>query len=168
MSVHKTLLLNYSNEILGFVAEKKAIRLIYKGKAEIVSVWKGIEYRSSSSVYLHLPSILRMKYYVRKNHTKVPFSRKAVLKRDRYTCAYCLKNLSSSSGTIDHIIPRKFGGQNSFLNCVAACFGCNSRKSHRSIEEAGMTLVNKPFIPSTHTHYLMDDDIWHEDWKKYL
>jgi hypothetical protein len=164
----KALLLNQDGTILGFVPAKKSIRLLYKEKAEIISIWDGIEFNSVGGVRIRLPSVLKMTYYVYKKHTKVPFSRKAVLKRDKFTCSYCLKSLTLSTGTIDHIRPYKLGGKSSFDNCVASCLKCNSRKSHLTIEEAGMTLINKPFVPSTHTHYLADDDIWHPEWKRYL
>jgi|SRR5271166_5357503 len=166
--MHKTLLLNHTNDILSFITERKALRLLIKEKADIVSVWDGVQYRSTSHVVINLPSILKMRYYVKRNYSPLPFSRRAVLKRDKYTCSYCLKILKPSTGTIDHIVPKSRGGRSSFVNCVTACYLCNSKKGQNSIEDAGMALINKPFIPSKYLYYLTDDDARHEDWFKFI
>ena len=49
--------------------------------------------------------------------------------------------------TIDHVIPRVRGGTSSWVNCVLACISCNRRKAHRSLDEAGMHLLRRPFRP---------------------
>ena len=71
-------------------------------------------------------------------------SRENVLRRDRYTCAYC----GRTGTTYDHVVPRQLGGQTTWLNCVAACEDCNSRrKGGRTLAQAGMTLQFLPFVP---------------------
>ena len=77
---------------------------------------------------------------------KVPFSRKNVLIRDRFTCAYCGK--SNKSLTIDHVIPRLKGGKTDFDNCVACCKDCNIKKGSGTPRKAGMHLVNRPYQPT--------------------
>lgn len=44
-------------------------------------------------------------------------------------CSYC----SGSGGTIDHIIPIKYGGDNSPENLTAACRSCNCSKNDRPL-----------------------------------
>jgi hypothetical protein len=44
-------------------------------------------------------------------------------------CPYCLRPISESETTIDHIVPRSRGGNNDKSNKIAACSECNSRKS---------------------------------------
>ena len=43
--------------------------------------------------------------------------------------------------TLDHILPRSRGGDNSPVNIVTACIKCNNRKSNRTPEEARMPLL---------------------------
>jgi hypothetical protein len=51
-------------------------------------------------------------------------TRKAILQRDQYTCAYCGREAT----TVDHIIPVSLGGDAHPSNLVAACVPCNSSK----------------------------------------
>lgn len=74
----------------------------------------------------------------------VMYSRSSLLERDRHRCAYCPKR----GTTVDHILPRSRGGKTTWLNCVAACPGCNQRKDDRTPAEAGMRLRREPFVPT--------------------
>lgn len=53
--------------------------------------------------------------------------RKAILKRDDNTCAYC----GQEATTVDHIIPISKGGIDHETNLVAACTTCNYGKKDR-------------------------------------
>lgn len=66
-----------------------------------------------------------------------------IWKRDNFVCQYCgvQENLS-----IDHILPESQGGEMIDTNLVTACKSCNSMKSNRTPEEAGMKLMNDPRI----------------------
>ncbi|WP_442947121.1 HNH endonuclease [Novosphingobium sp.] len=55
--------------------------------------------------------------------------RAKVLRRDHYTCGYCLA--SDPVMCVDHIIPLSRGGSNLDSNLVACCIPCNSSKSDR-------------------------------------
>lgn len=72
-------------------------------------------------------------------------TRRAILRRDKHTCAYCGKQGAS---TIDHVFPRSRGGEDSWDNLVTACLRCNNVKSDRTPKEAGMKLLYEPRIPS--------------------
>lgn len=60
----------------------------------------------------------------------------------RYTeqdgkCAYCRAEMTLPfdannplSATLDHVIPKFYGGPNSYNNFVAACHSCNRAKGH--------------------------------------
>lgn len=66
----------------------------------------------------------------------------------------------SSAATIDHVHPESRGGQNTWLNLVAACGSCNSYKDDRTPEEADMLLVREPFVPE-HDRYARERrDVW--------
>ncbi|WP_284154070.1 HNH endonuclease [Desulfofustis limnaeus] len=60
-----------------------------------------------------------------------PALRLQILKRDKYKCFYCFRNLSEASYTVDHIRPQAEGGRHSYRNVVACCFECNVRKQNR-------------------------------------
>jgi 5-methylcytosine-specific restriction endonuclease McrA len=53
--------------------------------------------------------------------------RKAILKRDDYTCAYC----GQTATTVDHIIPISKGGVDHESNLTSACATCNYGKKDR-------------------------------------
>jgi 5-methylcytosine-specific restriction endonuclease McrA len=49
---------------------------------------------------------------------------------------------------VDHVVPRAQGGQDTWLNTVAACAEDNHRKADRTPAEAGMALLREPFEPT--------------------
>jgi 5-methylcytosine-specific restriction endonuclease McrA len=62
-----------------------------------------------------------------------PEKRLAIYLRDRFTCSYCLSDLTTAAPrdiTLDHVIPRAAGGSNEPKNLITACVHCNcARKS---------------------------------------
>lgn len=59
-------------------------------------------------------------------------ARAAVLTRDGYQCVYCsLRGTGTRAETVDHILPRSWGGTNAHANLVAACEPCNTAKGDR-------------------------------------
>lgn len=163
----KVLLLNSTYEILSFVTERKALKLLFKGKVDVVSVWPDVQIRFTNG-FINFPAILRLKYFVKKNYTQLLFSRKAVFKRDRFGCQYCAKLLKSGQVTVDHVIPKSMGGGSSFSNCVTSCYGCNNKKGNRTPEQANMLLLTKPIAPTGYLHYISDNDHWHPEWDTFF
>lgn len=163
----KTLLLNNNYEILGFVDYCRVIKMFFKNKVEVLSEWDDLLIWSSGR--MKLPSIIRLKSFVRARPRTLKFTRYNIIKRDLYTCQYCGIVLTNSKYTIDHIIPKDKGGINSWENCVCCCRPCNSKKSNKTLEEAKMTLINQPFIPGK--NILNDYKMVyprHEDWEMYI
>jgi hypothetical protein len=74
-------------------------------------------------------------------------TRKAILVRDQYTCAYCGREAT----TVDHIIPVSLGGDAHPTNLVACCVACNSSKGgiNRIKQKAGTS--NPAFLGAVHT-----------------
>lgn len=58
-----------------------------------------------------------------------PRLRYEVLRRDNYTCRYCGIYAPFARLVVDHVTPRKHGGQDVMDNLVTACDPCNSGKS---------------------------------------
>ena len=58
-----------------------------------------------------------------------------ILKRDESMCAYC----GRKADTVDHVIPKTKGGNESDENLVACCKRCNMKKGNRTLKDAGMS-----------------------------
>ena len=69
--------------------------------------------------------------------------------RDHAMCAYCGRDLSVSSVTIDHVIPQSANGPHVWKNVVAACSRCNSHKSDAP-PIGGWKPRRAPFHPTYH------------------
>ena len=134
-------LLNASYEPLGAVSFKHAVRMLFR---EVATVEEGHDDRMIGP---HpWPKVIRLVRYVAAKWMYRPagYTRAGVLKRDRHRCAYC----GGRATTIDHVLPASRGGTWSWLNTVAACGACNSRKSNRTPREAGMRLRVEPYVPT--------------------
>jgi 5-methylcytosine-specific restriction endonuclease McrA len=75
--------------------------------------------------------------------------------RDRHVCAYCGDAVLPDELTREHIIPTSRGGQDSWMNCITACKSCNGRKGSRMPEEAHMSLLYLPYVPSLHEDMIL-------------
>ena len=75
--------------------------------------------------------------------------------RDRGVCAYCGSQLQADELTREHIQPTSRGGLDSWMNCITACRGCNGRKADRTPEEARMSLLYLPYVPSLHEDMIL-------------
>ena len=120
VETHSTILvLNSSYEPLHFTNWKRAIILLFKEKAKLIS-----------------KRVIRLVNYVR-----IPFSkmcnvnypsRSLIYKRDDYQCQYC-GSREKSKLTIDHVTPRSKGGQDTWDNLVACCTFCNVKKGSKTV-----------------------------------
>jgi 5-methylcytosine-specific restriction endonuclease McrA len=75
--------------------------------------------------------------------------------RDRHVCAYCGGNFHFDDLTREHITPVSRGGADSWMNCITACRSCNGRKGNRLPEEARMSLLYLPYVPSLHEDMIL-------------
>lgn len=145
--MERVILLNFDYSFLNVIGWKRAVKLVVKGKAEIVKASEKVVRNAERTVEIVIPKVLKLIKLVRSIYkTKVPFSKKNVFVRDDFTCAYC--GSAEQRLTIDHIIPKSRGGSTDFDNCVASCKPCNNKKNDRTPREAGMFLVKKPFQPT--------------------
>ena len=140
----KVLVLNQSYEPVMLVGAKRALVLLLTEKVDSIERYN----ESIHSAYLTvpLPSVIRLREYVRIKRKDIVLSRRNILKRDNHTCQYC--GLKSIPMTIDHIIPRNKGGGDSWQNLVAACVSCNARKANKSLNDIEMSLLRVPKIPT--------------------
>jgi hypothetical protein len=61
--------------------------------------------------------------------------RMEILKRDRFTCAYCGAHPPDVLLEVDHIVPRAAGGTDDPQNLTTACWNCNRGKADRLLDE---------------------------------
>ncbi len=75
--------------------------------------------------------------------------------RDRHVCAYCGGHFAFDDLTREHIVPVSRGGLDSWMNCISACRACNGHKGNRLPEEARMSLLFLPYVPSLHEDMIL-------------
>jgi len=160
--MNNVLVLNSDYSPLNITSLQRGFVLVDKGKAEIVK--KGEKDIVTTIGNFVRPVIIRLLDYIRYRPTNLKVNRKRIFKRDKSTCQYCG---SKKHLTIDHVMPRSRGGENTWTNLVTCCSRCNVYKGNRTPKEANMKLLNKPYEPSIFSPVLYDDAgrIW-EDFKK--
>lgn len=138
----RVLLLNFSYEPLGTVGVARSMCLSLKGTV-FVEEYDGNRVLHSPSATFRVPSVIRLRSYinVRRRREASGMRRLRIYMRDRFRCQYCGDKRNSTELTLDHIVPRSRGGDNSPVNIVTACVRCNNRKGSRTPEEARMPLL---------------------------
>ncbi|MEB3358180.1 MAG: HNH endonuclease [Synechococcales bacterium] len=160
----KVLVLNASYEPLNITSWRRAIVLLIKGKAEQVE-------HNGMFVYqdLPLPTVIRLRQYVRVPYKEIPLTRRNILHRDAHSCQYC--GYTGDDLTLDHMVPRSRGGGDSWENIVTACVRCNVKKGNRTPKEANMQLRHPPRKPHSSLYFEVTKHIKsgvHAEWQKYV
>lgn len=94
---------------------------------------------------IKIPTVIILRDYSKIPTRKPKLNSRSIRERDRNRCQYTGKFLRPDEGSIDHIVPRSRGGQDSWDNCVWASKSINSKKGSRLPEEAGLSLLREPF-----------------------
>ena len=167
------LLLNASYEPLAVIPIKRAMSLLLRDRVDPATEERFTVQGIGDP--LVLPTVIRLRRYVRVPRRGVRWSRRGVLQRDGFQCIYCAiqaggqqqnRLLTKSDFTIDHIVPRSRGGGNVWSNTACACPVCNQRKGNRMPHEAGMNLLWEPKTPRV--DYLVASGSIPTAWKLYL
>ena len=164
----KVLMLNRGYTAIKVISARHAFTLLCRQSAEIISLQNGYyetfgirdwvdvaelqkQFENESHSWIQLPSIeiaipkvIRLLGYDQFITPKVRLTRRNLYARDKNKCQYCGNRFSSSDLTIDHIVPRVQGGNNSWTNLVCACLRCNTKKGGRTPKQAHMELITKP------------------------
>ena len=160
----RVLLLNQNYEPMSVCSARKAIVLLYLGKAEMVEKDSG--WIHSVNTCMPIPSIVRLIRLIKAPRRRVLLTRKNILRRDGHQCQYC--GTRDAQFTIDHVMPRKRGGGDSWENLVCACEKCNCKKGNHTPQEARMPLFREPKKPGYHFFLRSLIGIPDEKWKPYL
>lgn len=140
----EVIVLNASYEVLGVVPIRRAITYILHERVDVVAYHDGTI--RSADFETQMPLVVAFRQYIKvpftAKHAVAPWSRRLMLQRDSYECAYCGK----SASTVDHIYPRSLGGRNEWLNTIAACLRCNGKKGSLTLEQFGVPLRFEPKV----------------------
>lgn len=168
----KTLLLNADWLPINFVSPVRALSLLLKGRAEVISMGESLslwnEKINSPSMSFDIPATLRLLERVGKRCAFPKFRKWVLFNRDGWKCQYCEISLDWKSITIDHVFPKSRGGQTSWSNCVSSCKKCNWKKGCRTPTEAGMSLRQIPSEPKMLHFWEFKNQSWHEDWSAFF
>jgi len=138
--------LNFDYTYLNTVSLRKAIKYIIKRKVETVRATSEVLSNMEGTCQILNPLIIRLIKFVRIVYkTRVPYSRRNIMVRDKFKCQYCN---STKILTIDHIIPISRGGKSTWENCTTACRKCNNLKGDKTPNELKMTLLSQPHQPT--------------------
>lgn len=168
----EVLVLNSDYEPLNVCNVRRAIVLVYLGKADVLHSDEA--HQSSHSVATPerafvAPSVVKLRSQVRRPMPELKLSRRTIFARDNYTCQYC--GSTTKDLTIDHVVPKRAGGGASWENLVTCCRKCNIKKSDKPAHQVGMKLARSPRRPRytpyiSLTKYLMGRK--NELWRDYL
>lgn len=161
------LVLNQNYEPLNICNVRRAILLVFDGKAEVLEASDATVH--SATCEFEAPSVIRMVYHIHRPRPRVKLTRKEVFIRDGYTCQYCGRQ--GHDLTIDHVIPRHRGGPHTWDNLVSACKPCNHRKGGKLLADSRMKLRTEPREPRAGRYYTIERRIegtMTQEWSKFL
>lgn len=165
----RVLLLNASEEVISVIDWRKAVTLLYSGKARRPFNYEGeYEILTSCGVF-RLPFAIVLVEYVRIPFRRAKLTRENVFRRDEFCCQYCGDKLNSSTATLDHVVPVSRGGGDTWGNLVASCKKCNANKGNQTPKEARMKLLKEPTLPSRNALVMtIMNDKTKEIWGRWL
>lgn len=189
----RVLVLNKHYMALRIVGVRRAFSLLCRELAEVISCDDGLyanydlnswvevsetkrtfeahkhDWISTVNFHVAAPRVIRLLCYDRIPNKTIKFNRRNIFARDGNHCQYCGKRFASSELSLDHVIPRRLGGQATWGNIVCACLKCNVKKGGRTPAQANMKLVIKPAKPKSnpviHIHLAHER---YRSWKQFL
>lgn len=147
-----------------------AMKFAWPGDAEPLHLYENWVVRSPS-IEVQVPAVMMLRQQVpsqRVQSISANPEREMIFLRDNYTCQYCGKVFGARSLTLDHVLPRKYGGKTEWENLSSACEPCNGKRGHDVRIQPRM----KPFRP---TYYQLLKNakkrpltVPHESWTWFL
>lgn len=148
----KVIRCNTTAQMIDYIPWQKAVNKVLAGEA--ISLRDSTRLLRSPSMSIFVPEIIMMTDYVNQHNPyrevkrrdpNEPLPKRLVHDRDGWVCAYC----GGYGDTIDHIVPKDKGGQETWDNVITACFGCNNKKDNKMLIEIGWILRYEP-VPLTY------------------
>ena len=119
------LVLNTNYAPLEICSARRAICLYYLDKVDILIKYNDVVH--SPSVTLKIPSVIKLKDFIRYNSMELILSRRNIFHRDNYTCQYC--KVRGGYLEADHIKPFAFFPELRFVlsNGRTLCRKCHNK-----------------------------------------
>ena len=119
----RVLVLNSDYTPFSVTSARRGLKLIMMERAETLKLDDNTFIRTVTKK-INLPVIIRLKRYIPFHLRATKLNRKNIFRRDGFKCAYCG---SKKQLSLDHIIPKSKGGEDSWTNLVTCCFDCNNK-----------------------------------------
>jgi len=159
------LVLNANFEPINVCNTRRAVGLIFSGKADLVMNGRG--YIKTVKLSIPRPSVIRLDQMIHRPRFHVKLTRREVFRRDNYTCQYCGRHIGDL--TVDHVLPKHMGGEHVWTNVVAACPSCNHRKGGRQLEDVHMKLLHPPKEPPSNAYYIFSRHLdQNSEWELFI
>jgi 5-methylcytosine-specific restriction endonuclease McrA len=120
---------------------------------------------------IRVPRVIVAVNYKHVRPKKIHLNVENAARLQNFECAYTRKKLDRTNWSLDHVLPTSRGGADEWPNIVAAHKDVNSKKSNKTPEEAGLSLLIKPRVPPK----LMPADyikyrygIKHKEWEMFV
>lgn len=140
------------------------------------SEWMNLPIRSwdltinTPNKIIRVPTVL-----ISVNYNKMPVkqfrgkpSKDAIFNRDNGICQYSGKKIDKSKATLDHVVPRSKGGEDSWTNLVLCSKDINSKKGNKLNSEVGLRLLKNPVAPQPVPVYALIKEAKHFDWLPFI
>ena len=121
-----TLVLNRNWQPIGVASVSRAMVMVWSDTARFVDPadyslynwddWSRLKPRDGEPVVktvsfdIRVPEVITLTRYDRMHRRTVPFTRRNLFRRDRFTCQYCFASPGGNELTIDHVLPKSRGG----------------------------------------------------------
>lgn len=186
----RVLVLNRLWQPVNIVGLRRALSLVFRGRASILHVDEGDHRVFPAEAWLEFsrryppaediairtprinlvpPRVVLLGEYDRVPRRDIRFNRRNVYLRDSHCCQYCGRRYPEEELNLDHVVPRDRGGVTTWENIVTACIRCNARKGNRLPAQASMELRRAPQRPKWRmlmAASLTADE--HQLWKDFL
>lgn len=178
------LVLNRSYFPVHVTSVRRAFCLLYRGIAKAVDEqYKTFDFESWSQLSIEqpqeaiglvdrmikIPRVILLVAYDRMPKGHIRFTRLNIYIRDKNTCQYCGKKFVRSDLSLDHVIPRAYGGKSTWDNIVCCCSKCNHKKGGRTPHEMNMKLLKVPKKPNWTPFFKISmDDVKCKEWMPFL
>ena len=147
------LVLNRSYLPVHITSVRRAFGLLYQGIARAIDEqYKTFDFESWAQLRVYtqeesvglvnrairIPRVIMLLTYDKVPRGQVRFTRINIFRRDKNRCQYCGTAFTRNELSIDHVVPRSYGGKSTWENVVCACYQCNKKKGGRTPAEAAL------------------------------
>lgn len=153
---------------LSHISAQDAVVRVMNGTCIVVDEYD--DYIKTPNFEMKWPSVIARKEYLNRERVAV-LNKTTLMYRDGKKCAFCLKPLSNSEATIDHVTPKHKGGQHRWENVVCSCGPCNHAKSNSppvGVWKPKITPYRPTYRKLMSLRRLYSIKIFHKSWEFFL